>query len=637
MSILSYLCAFGWGFVLLAGFAGWGFIVGRAYREHEATDWGLAIARGISGLVVIGGVLNLCRAIGPASVLALVVVGLAGLVALGPPIPGRGAWGRVRSAGPLAWIVAGLALVGYVNWLYCPAAGPHTSYNLSSSDDLPGYVVYPTRMLQTGSIGDDPFNDRRSSSALGGHSFLQTFVLAIFPPEYLHLLDPGLAYLAMGAMLFAMGPGPGVAAALLALDLSLPTDSTNASAIGLPTILLLASFRESLRDDAREPPLLAASRLALPLAAAVSLKSTLAPGAVAIGGLLMACRAVAEGKVVANALRGLAVAALVVLFLLPWMVDMFPSAGTYFYPFLGEGYRANSPYIMPHRTYTRSGPEFARQTLWLLRVPRILACYLGAALAAAALVLLPHGRAERVAHLASFGGAVSTMILYTIIFTYMQFMRYSHNLITLVLLLAFRVFLGGPFEGLGPGPRSALRRGAACALAAIALGGAYRDIQHSRGWWGVVRAAWRGEGGVPAGEVACYRSLQEAVPPSAKVLVHLPKPFLFDFRRQRFFVIDTPGAVSPPPGMPLRADGEAVARYLRAQGIRYVACRHPLPRGLGPIDESLRDIDLWLVSVHETSDLLLRRLAELDDAYETIHLNPLIKVIDLNRPARGAP
>jgi hypothetical protein len=150
----------------------------------------------------------------------------------------------------------------------------------------------------------------------------------------------------------------------------------------------------------------------------------------------------------------------------------------------------------------------------------------------------------------------------------------------------------------------------------------------------VVRGAWRGEWSIPADKVACYRGLQEALPRSAKVLVHLPTPFLFDFRRQRFFVLDTPGAVSPPPGMPLRAEGDVVAQYLREQGIRYVACWHPLPRRPGPRDETLRDIDLWLYSVQETSDLLFRRLAELDHAYETIHLNPHIKVIDLDRPDR---
>src|SRR5262249_17475077 len=57
-------------------------------------------------------------------------------------------------------------------------------------DDFQAYIVYPLKMLDTGSMGADPFSVRRTPThALGGNSFLQTFVVAALPVQSLRLLD----------------------------------------------------------------------------------------------------------------------------------------------------------------------------------------------------------------------------------------------------------------------------------------------------------------------------------------------------------------------------------------------------------------------------------------------------------------
>jgi hypothetical protein len=50
----------------------------------------------------------------------------------------------------------------------------------------------------------------------------------------------------------------------------------------------------------------------------------------------------------------------------------------------------------------------------------------------------------------------------------------------------------------------------------------------------------------------------------------LDRPFWLDFARNPIDVVDVPGQVSPPPGMPLD-DDEAVVAYLRQRGVRYLA------------------------------------------------------------------
>jgi hypothetical protein len=55
----------------------------------------------------------------------------------------------------------------------------------------------------------------------------------------------------------------------------------------------------------------------------------------------------------------------------------------------------------------------------------------------------------------------------------------------------------------------------------------------------------------------------------------IERPYLLDFRRNRIELFDQPGAVSPPPGVPLRAGGQKVGDYLLGQGIRYLAFSRP--------------------------------------------------------------
>ncbi|MBT3307595.1 MAG: hypothetical protein HN377_14090, partial [Alphaproteobacteria bacterium] len=70
-----------------------------------------------------------------------------------------------------------------------------------------------------------------------------------------------------------------------------------------------------------------------------------------------------------------------------------------------------------------------------------------------------------------------------------------------------------------------------------------------------------------------YTAMQAAIPEGERLLAILDQPFALDYRRNRVFNIDIPGAVSPKPGMPFFKGPARLKDYLKGQSIAYVAFR----------------------------------------------------------------
>ena len=75
------------------------------------------------------------------------------------------------------------------------------------------------------------------------------------------------------------------------------------------------------------------------------------------------------------------------------------------------------------------------------------------------------------------------------------------------------------------------------------------------------------------------------------------KPFLWDFARQQIDTLDCPGQASPPPGMPFFAGENAMVRYLRDQGYRYLVITPPDNEGC------LYSRKRWMNKRHGNSNL----------------------------------
>ncbi len=170
----------------LASAFGWGqlpHLLGRIRAEglFLSTTYGLAI------IILLGGILN---AAGLASSAGLLVIFFAGLCfslyfaicrlnvhRASNAGESRTQWPRIAAVWAMP-VLIGIFLV--VTLL------PSQVYN--AHDDFQSYFPRPIRMLQTGSIGGNPF-DFLGVDSLGAHGFLQGFWVLWLPVEYINGFD----------------------------------------------------------------------------------------------------------------------------------------------------------------------------------------------------------------------------------------------------------------------------------------------------------------------------------------------------------------------------------------------------------------------------------------------------------------
>jgi hypothetical protein len=629
MGTFTYIGAFLWGFVLLASFAGYGSLIGRLLGRKSSDD-GLAIAWGLSLLIIVGGGLNLTRAISPGLIVGLVLAGVAAWLA-------RGGVRRLVMAarGLRGWdyLMLGVLLLGYMNWLcfsQCPEPGKRWSYALVISDDS-AYTLYPVQMLHTGGLGIDPFSNRLTQS-LGGESFLQALVLAVLPIEYIHLADPGLAYPMMAVLILTMRRVTAPARLALALLFATyPTASQNASAVAIPVVLLVAMARVLGRVRPADPAWSGAG-VALPLAALMSLKSTLIPGGVLVvflWGVILAVMTRRIRPVVFGALVG--VFALLMLF--PWMVCSYWSAGTLLYPFLGEGFREHSSVAFPHKTGygLRSTAAVLDPLIQLASKPQTLVVLTGVAAASICILVRRTTAAYRATMIAGCGASLFCIGLFAVVLGIGDAWRYFYPYPVFTNLLAYGTLFRLASHS---GRWRHIRAATYLFLSVPILFYGTKAVQRSRDLPDSIAGALAGRARFPAEQIDQYRRIQAAVPPGCRFLCLMDWPLLFDLNRNDFFYADDIGVVSPPPGIPLAGPPEELADYLRSAGCRYVVS--PSPRRLeeyirevGPTLPQLREQHPWLCSIFVNSIKSYRLFCEIAGRYDLLYSDSESMVIDL--------
>ena len=160
----------GWVICVCVGFLGWGFSLARLLALPR--DAGSAGCLGIAWAVCCGGVINLAQIMGMAAALTFVLAGIAfalvELASVGAP-----AVRRLQPSGVLAGLVVAGGLIvcvlGIAGYLYTP--------ELNKYDDYSAYLVFPQKLLTTGSLGFEPFSERRLWTSLGGMYFLHALIL----------------------------------------------------------------------------------------------------------------------------------------------------------------------------------------------------------------------------------------------------------------------------------------------------------------------------------------------------------------------------------------------------------------------------------------------------------------------------
>jgi hypothetical protein len=573
----SYFLAFAWGLVILVAWTGWGRVLNRILFPEARTDWGQSAAWGLALTVVVGGILNVLSYISRTTV--LVYLGAGVMVWIVDLLTRR--TGEVKSTSPrlsdlrsskilamVGALVVVLALIQYAGSVsvsrYDSPSSPAGPVRFNQADDFQAYFVFPEKMMQLGSISPDPFSARQIESSLGGQSFLDALILSVLSVQNLHILDPGLGLFLIIGLLWGnfkeTGTSLAWSLALLLMFVWMAPPTVNIASLYTGMALFLSLYRTLDWKAFSAGRFLSRSVVIALIAAAIcSLKSTFIPACGIVLVCSFTCYAVGQRFKRTVLAEVASTAALIGAFTLPWMISMYRSSRTLLYPLLGRGY--HQPF---HWLTISKGVQllFKHLTdpLWV-------------ALAVLGVFYLMSRRWQisgREAVLSLLIGAAVGHVVITLATGEPNNSRYSFPFVFAAVLV---LITGAASWSMTVGQNKWEASGPMVAIGVtlFLVGSTWfpSRILYAECLQGVRRAILQAPL-VASPEVAAYERLQESVPRGEVILTRLEKPFLLNFKRNTVFVVDY-AVASPPPGMPLREGGEALARYLTSQSTRYVA------------------------------------------------------------------
>jgi hypothetical protein len=319
-------------------------MVNRFIFPNHRSDWGQRGAWGIAFSVFIGGILNATWTISQSVVLSYLAIGLLfwfyDLYKSKRPTFNsfsdqiqRNVKDRVVLFGVL--IVFTMLFLRYANSISSPKFNGH--------DDLKTYMVFSIKMLQNGSIGEDPFNNSRTLTGLGGQSFLHTFVLSALAERNLNIIDAGIGLIISVGLLLGYlrkkNASGKTTVFVLILFLLIPPPTVNISSLMTGVALFLSLFRILDYDELRKNHFIVnACIIALITSAICAMKTTFIPTCSIIFFLSYFFYIWGTREKREAIYEFVFSFVLSFLFLLPWMVSLYQSSGTLLYPLFGRGY-----------------------------------------------------------------------------------------------------------------------------------------------------------------------------------------------------------------------------------------------------------------------------------------------------------
>jgi hypothetical protein len=576
-----------WGLLLLASFAGWGSALNAVLFPRELADWGLRGAWGWATVTALGSLL--CTASLATRGVLIALVGL-GVVAFGVAlVRGYRAWSRrnvlrwVRASAAGVQFAVGAAAVFALGLVAYLASILNGAFN--PNDDRLCYFAFAREILDRGTLSQ-PFSLRRAS-AYGAKSLLDALQIAIPVPEtHLHLIDDGIALLAVLALLVGhVRSSPRTSRAivllLLLLTITLPDLRLDTGATMTGVVFFLGLFRTlSWRPVRESRGLRAALPVALLAAGACALRqSYLVPVAVLLvleygAPIVRAIRLHPFGVERAPLVRAGTAAATLLVFLTPWWAMSLRWCGTFLFPFVTGHSDASYSFVEPsplaHKLLyvwanvcyclpIRAVPLFLVAALTTTHRPKhgTAAHFAIAALAGFAVLLEVHPDSDP----PNLG-------------------RYYFGFTFAALLAAALALADAAGRRASPGRARAERAAGAALVVAAGLQQLYGDRDAMKPEFARELAALETQYTSPTPweppvPDPIYAQLQDAIPASEPIAVMVDEAGHFDFRRNRIESLDMVGAISPPPGIPLSGNAEGVADYLVAQGYRYAIVVDP--------------------------------------------------------------
>ncbi len=346
---MSYVELSLWAFANLLSYFGYGLLLLRSIQIKRPSPY-LAGTLGVSVSIATGGLLNLFGGVRPAVLFAMVMIGT-GLAIAFAVQRRRHLFVKIAEMNARSrrhpWLSLQALLILLL--LAIPVVGNIRGSAFRGVDDPNAYFAFPEQMIQLGSLSADPFSERRLESSLGGGYFLQALMLVVGDVRSIPFADVSVGYVLLACILISAAKAPRLSGAqtitALWLLLLVQFGRMNSTMVILPAALFASVFllETSPELDGPGETVMHWRRtllLGLTFAAICTLKSNCLPAA------LVACCgffAIAWLARVRNTWRHLfGCLAVLVLFLLPWMLDMKAKEGTLLYPLLGHGHHVSS-------------------------------------------------------------------------------------------------------------------------------------------------------------------------------------------------------------------------------------------------------------------------------------------------------
>ena len=641
--------------------AGWGSILNAVVFPEQNRGWALNAVWGIGFSTFVGGLLNLAGAVSCASIFAYLGAGLLALSV--------SAW-RDRSAkqrclrslallksdpviAVFVIIAVVLTAIHAVAWMTVSGFNP--------VDDCLAYLLFPIKMLQTGSLGLDPFNERRLVSGLGGSYFLNTFVLSALSIEHVHIMDVSIGYVLLTALMLnkcrECGAPSRMKAAAVSLVLvhSLAQIKLNLTSTVLPAAMLLAIFQEIwTRRSAFGPTWRDTLSLAIVAGGLCSLKSTFIPVCGCVLGICFLFQLWTSKNRMSLFFHAAGFIAAMAVVLLPWMIALHRSNGTYLFPLSGKGFHRSAFYDSPLAYFDSSTVRIFDLLSDALFDVRMLGLLLIAGLALRHDRLRPGGESSSPAAVGTrriwtcvlSAGALLALIFGSVMFGGgMTARRYLFPLFLSV--LAFLSILAAACSreshtdadgALSPDTRRSSRIVAwgPPLLVLLVLGYFVRlDSPLIAYTWNQYKKQFamgmHRDPSITPNKMQRVVAAQNSVPAGAVLLANIDEPFLLNFCRNTIYAVDWPGGSSLPPGMPIHRDGPALASYLLARNIHYIALSQRQIADAGRQNSDTRSsipfqriAGIHAASIHASLLDLLRSQKKLydDGDLAVIELNP---------------
>jgi hypothetical protein len=508
---------------------------------------------------------------------------------------------------------------------------------LNQHDDFSGYLVLAKRILQEGYQGGDPFNDRSIEQGFGAGNYIIALITASLSVAASHLADVGFGIILLvlltldvykRSIVYKPALYPLICIVIwCAVVINAPIVNSSpliiAGGLFFSTIsfYIRSNFGERYSDHVL---------LALLLSSFLVLKGNYIIPVCATGLCIYLSRLTIA--TLSRTFLELAIfSGCMLLFTLPWLIANWQFAQTPFYPLLGHGL------VTPNALGLASLDQFVDAFFALLPYYAILISLLAflhrfnealdrrlfffistlsivIILLSCALTMTSAGSLTRYSYVSLFV-PIAFLVLYALFnLNFKEVVSKSKHNIFSALIFITVIGISAPqlFDTIKRSSRGLIK----------VLIPATFNMSHSLD---------------VAGEQLRINLLQNSLPLGSTVLLRLDMPFLVDFGRGKFHVMDWPGNVGPKPGVPYDQSPEKLAQYLRDQGIQFIAYSYGNEALFSIKDPELASRqnhpNPWIRTQAVRTFAVQEQLQSLGNQYYRVFDNGQDFVIDLSRRA----